>query len=184
MTLSTSSWHSKLYLYLYGGTLPKNLCPYFWSVFAGLILFIPLTIVYLPVFLFRSYKSFDGLINQKFGEVLIWAFVLNCVACAVLWFFIKTTFIKIFAFLCLYFIIWFVLYWIGYGAYYVAQKLIPSKPRRNNHKPYKPSRIAKAFDVFIEFFISRYEKNCPSIYWFNQGTEPSTERRNEVKSRL
>jgi len=48
MTLSKNSWHYWLYTTVYSTSVPTNLCPYFWKLVWGCIIFIPITIIFVP----------------------------------------------------------------------------------------------------------------------------------------
>jgi len=50
MKSTKNSWHAKLYLFSYDSKLPDNLCPYFWKVILGAILFVPRLIFRLPYY--------------------------------------------------------------------------------------------------------------------------------------
>lgn len=69
MNLQTNSWHAKLYLFYFGtgyswnedkeevlNRLPKNLCPYVWKLFLGILL----TPIMLPFYFFASFIYFVG----------------------------------------------------------------------------------------------------------------------------
>src|ERR1700721_1251272 len=83
MELSSTSWHSKLYMFTYNSSLPISLCPYFWKLVLAIVLFIPLTVFYIPLIIGRllieySYFRYPTYFNKNdfkmalFADCLIW----------------------------------------------------------------------------------------------------------------
>lgn len=53
MKFSKNAWHARLYSLTYGtdASLPTNLCPYFWKLVLAGVVFAPLSLYYIPLFL-------------------------------------------------------------------------------------------------------------------------------------
>lgn len=62
MKANKKSIHARLYKFTYSSDLPDNLCPYFWKLIAGILMFIPNLILQLPILIF---DFFNNLFNEK-----------------------------------------------------------------------------------------------------------------------
>lgn len=164
MKLSTNSWHSKLHEYMYAGDLPKSLCPYFWKLVIGVLLVIPVTIIYLPFFLFYSPKKFDGLIHWRLAVGIGTANAICVLVCGILWLIgIRTYLTEIFALIALLAIGIFTVIMTITGIGILVEK-IPSK-----RKPRKPKlRKDPKPNLLLEFIKAKYERYCPKIYWMSE----------------
>lgn len=73
MKANKNSWHTLLFKYIWSGSLPENLCPYFWEVILGLLFVIPVfflrLINYILFSILRlldpSYKKYDDFLLQQ-----------------------------------------------------------------------------------------------------------------------
>lgn len=59
MKANKNSLHAKLYEFTYTSDLPINLCPYFWKLVWGTIIFIPNFILQLPALIIILFTKYD-----------------------------------------------------------------------------------------------------------------------------
>lgn len=169
MELSKKTWHAKLYCLTYGiGTLPNNLCPYFWKIVIAMLLFVPLTIFFLPRIVFNKLVnrfthdddvSDDGYLSVQIFIAIgvnVLLFVLFCMA--YMWFipaFINKD-LKLHP-------IW-VFGSLGYILTLIVTILIfqvRRKEKRTEKQVYKKPEP----NIFIEFVKAKYNRYCPKIDW-------------------
>lgn len=67
MKARKNSIHAMIYKFTYKSDLPNNLCPYFWKVILGIILFIPNFIIQFPILLIQLFQKDkdDVNVNEK-----------------------------------------------------------------------------------------------------------------------
>lgn len=175
MELSKNLWHAKLYNITYNTTLPQNLCPYFWKVILGLIIFIPLAVIFTPLKILWLIKSIatnqspNKISNDGFlGETLLIAIVLDiALFCGFnmvyMWFGNifddKVSVFEIFGILGYMLII--------FGAIIVIEEKI--KKRRKKNRKLKYSLPKKKYpNILKEFVKAKYNRYCPQIEWTNK----------------
>lgn len=60
MKANRKSIHARLYKFTYSSDLPDNLCPYFWKLVLGVLMFIPNLLLQLPMLIYNSILSLFG----------------------------------------------------------------------------------------------------------------------------
>lgn len=157
MILLEKSWHSRLYRLIYGryNSLPSNLCPYFWKVMVGAILFIPFTIICSPILLFEKIiKDDDPMIKDGYldGPILLVSimvdFILAVLICMVLIWLIRKPLIDVLG----------VLGYVTLLSIGIVQSLGIIKNRKKVEKEKTPN-------IFVEFIKAKYNRYCPKIDW-------------------
>lgn len=158
MELSKESWHSKLYRFTYISELPQSLCPYFWKLVLSIVLFIPLTILFIPLiigrFLFEySYFRYPTYFKKK---DLLFMVMINCWTWNVYWI-VKALFHKEWVLILIVFVGVLILLLI----IFIKHNLFPSKNEPKKEKPKKEKQPS----ILTEFIKGKMGKYCPKINW-------------------
>jgi hypothetical protein len=150
MQLSLTSWHARLYKWVYKNELPSNLCPYFWKVILGIISVIPFTLLSLPALIISKDSRKDNNIfwNGFIGAVLYFIlFLLFVTISPILYLFgvpisdnMFFSGITIIAFLLI----------------LLVAKIIDRIRSRSKQK---------SPNIFKEYIKAKYNKYCPKIDW-------------------
>lgn len=164
MKASKKSLHAKLYEFTYISDLPNNLCPYFWKVIFGIVVFIPNLIVQIPsYFVMLFYKKYEDMdcLARRVGGIAIY-FVLAAIGA---YLFITINFIKA-IFGCYsydmgaanaglivnaFILITCMVLWIIFN--------------RQKDKPEKSMEEEKRPNLLVEFIKAKYNRYCPKIDW-------------------
>lgn len=177
MNFKKTSAHARLYKYIWSGKLPDNLCPYFWKVLAALLLFIPVVIARLPlyikyVFVYIYFKfskdveernlSYNEVIrfNERAGETSTGLIIYLGLICLVLLLFIEINWIK-----C-------ILNAYSYnsvaatsGGIINVGVLLSLMGAYLNNKINNLEYAEKSPNLFTEFIKAKVRKYCPKITW-------------------
>lgn len=169
MNLSEKSWHAKLYYLTFGENkyLPNNLCPYFWKLVLCCILFIPLSLWFILLFVVyfalnvgdsgdRNVKE-DGYLSEQF----IFATMINIAAFLIfsmvyMWFIPftdKVHFFQVFGIIG--YLILLVIAFMIVRSYWLSRR---QHKRPTEYKEPKPN-------ILIEFVKAKYNRYCPKIDW-------------------
>lgn len=158
MQLQTSSWHSRLYTFTYSKMLPQSLCPYFWKLVLAMVLFIPLTILYLPLIILRLVFEFNYFRYPTYfkGKDLRFMWLSNAICWDLIWiirgFIHKEWKVLLFLFVAILIVTFVVI---------VTANLFEPKPKK-----IKPKK-EKEPGILTEFIKAKYNRYCPKIYWQN-----------------
>ena len=162
MKANKKSIHTKLYKFTYKSNLPDNLCPYFWKLVAGILMFIPNLILQLPTLLFElvgllfRYKSGNDCTDRRiYGFVTYMSIAVLSIYGSITYHWFKAMFNTY-----SYDWGWANLGWFINGVIiffllrYFYLRLRPSK----SYEEKQPS-------IIIEFVKAKYHKYCPKIDW-------------------
>ena len=162
MKANKNSLHARLYKFTYTSELPKSLCPYFWKLVFGIIVFIPNFIIQLPSLIMNFFQkdvSNDAKDNRIAGVVL---YMLTIALC----YYIAGTFNWVKAMLDCYSynqvyanVGWLVNTAIGgiLIGWFIGKLKENYKSKRYN-KPIKDS-------IIKEFIKAKMDNYCPKIDW-------------------
>lgn len=159
MKASRKSIHAKLYDFTYMSDLPSNLCPYFWKLIFGFLIFMPNLIIQLPsliIMMFTKDRSLYSCNNRRTIGIGIY------IALAILYGYIYVTFNWIKAMFGFYYynqddanVGWIINSIILIG---VMVWLVFNFNKKKLAKEEKPN-------IIYEFFKAKYNRYCPKIDW-------------------
>lgn len=167
MKFSKNSWHTKIYqLTFANGSLPNNLCPYFWKLVVAIIVFVLWGWFYIPAFIANRIVSKIEKEDDKLGAEKGFFSIFFGIALAI-------NFI-------LYLLLSCVLFWIyphdqiwQLGGALTATLLtvigiillVEWRKRIREKNPKKTAMVKKKPNIFVEFVKAKYNRYCPKIEW-------------------
>lgn len=168
MKVYENSLHAKLYKFTYSSNLPTNLCPYFWKLVFGFLVFIPNFLLQLPALIYNLFKREydDDCGDNRSTGFAFWIVVL------ILYLYGRITYNMILAFMNYnpYDLKWASAGMVINIAIIVIAMWFVSKKLYENYK-YKKT-VAKGGvyaedepSIIEEFIKAKYNKYCPKLEW-------------------